>query len=100
MLLRLLVVAMIVRMIMPPIYVNMLTDTELARSYELDTNEWYVPLSVYTQEVDYTDVTVQVSKSRGIIHAHRSRTQALCRRAQVGFGFKAEEKGWKGWKGW
>ncbi|CAM9459613.1 unnamed protein product, partial [Scytosiphon promiscuus] len=33
--------------------------TELARSYELDTSEWYVPLSVYTREVDYTDVSVQ-----------------------------------------
>ncbi|CAM9459401.1 unnamed protein product [Scytosiphon promiscuus] len=33
--------------------------TELAREYEVDISEWYVPLSVYTREVDYTDVTVQ-----------------------------------------
>ncbi|CBJ26537.1 conserved unknown protein [Ectocarpus siliculosus] len=33
--------------------------TEKARSYDFDIQEWYVPINVYTQEVDYPDVTVQ-----------------------------------------
>ncbi|CAM9414497.1 unnamed protein product, partial [Hapterophycus canaliculatus] len=33
--------------------------TELARSYEVDISEWFVPLKVYTREVEYTDVAVQ-----------------------------------------
>ncbi|CAM9359742.1 unnamed protein product, partial [Ectocarpus fasciculatus] len=33
--------------------------TERARSYDFDIQEWYVPMNVYTQEVDYPDVAVQ-----------------------------------------
>ncbi len=44
--------------IFPPV-----TDTETARSYDLDIAEWYVPVNVVTREVDYTDVTVQVRTS-------------------------------------
>eukprot|EP00903_Cladosiphon_okamuranus_P015713 g14505.t1 len=33
--------------------------TELARDYEVDISEWYVPLNIVTMEVDYTDATVQ-----------------------------------------
>lgn len=37
-----------------------LTDTELAREYELELDTQYVPLGVYTLDVDYPDVAVQV----------------------------------------
>ncbi|CAM9899558.1 unnamed protein product, partial [Ectocarpus sp. 12 AP-2014] len=33
--------------------------TECARSYDFDIHEWYVSMDVYTQDVDYPDVTVQ-----------------------------------------
>lgn len=35
-------------------------DTELARTYELEIDAQYLPLGVYTQDVDYPDVSVQV----------------------------------------
>ncbi|CAM9737467.1 unnamed protein product [Ectocarpus sp. 13 AM-2016] len=35
------------------------TDTERARSYDFDIQEWYVPMNVYSQGVDYPDITVQ-----------------------------------------
>lgn len=38
-----------------------LSDTERARGYEVEITEWYVPLGVYTEGVDYLDVAVQVS---------------------------------------
>ena len=37
------------------------SDTELAREYELEIDSQFVPLGVYTREVDYTDVDVQVN---------------------------------------
>ncbi|CBN79517.1 conserved unknown protein [Ectocarpus siliculosus] len=33
--------------------------TAMARSYNMDILEWYVPMRVYTREVDYPDVAVQ-----------------------------------------
>lgn len=36
------------------------TVTETSREYDLDLRAWYVPLSVYTEDVDYPDVDVQV----------------------------------------
>ncbi|CBJ26534.1 conserved unknown protein [Ectocarpus siliculosus] len=33
--------------------------TERSRKYDFDIQEWYVPMDVYTQEVDYPDVAVQ-----------------------------------------
>ncbi|CAM9359667.1 unnamed protein product, partial [Ectocarpus fasciculatus] len=33
--------------------------TVRSRYYDFDIQEWYVPINVYTQEVDYPDVTVQ-----------------------------------------
>lgn len=36
-------------------------DMELARAYELEIDAQFLPLGVYTQEVDYPDVAVQVS---------------------------------------
>ncbi|CAM9506157.1 unnamed protein product [Ectocarpus sp. 12 AP-2014] len=33
--------------------------TDRARFYDFDIQEWYVPMNVYTQDVDYPDVTVQ-----------------------------------------
>ena len=36
------------------------SDTELAREYEGEVSEWYIPVNVVTREVDYPDVTVQV----------------------------------------
>ncbi|CAN0008284.1 unnamed protein product [Ectocarpus sp. 12 AP-2014] len=33
--------------------------TERSRKYDFDIQEWYVPMNVYTQEVDYPNVTVQ-----------------------------------------
>eukprot|EP00752_Nemacystus_decipiens_P004731 g4312.t1 len=35
------------------------TYTALARRYEVDVDEWFLPLKVYTMEVDYADVAVQ-----------------------------------------
>lgn len=35
-------------------------DTKLSRRYEVDIGEWFVPLNVYTMEVDYADAAVQV----------------------------------------
>ena len=37
-------------------------DTTLAREYDLEISSQFVPLGVYTQEVDYTDVDVQVKR--------------------------------------
>ncbi|CAM9814630.1 unnamed protein product [Ectocarpus sp. 4 AP-2014] len=34
--------------------------TVRSRYYDFDIQEWYVPINVYTQEVDYPDVAVQV----------------------------------------
>ncbi|CAM9170392.1 unnamed protein product, partial [Ectocarpus sp. 8 AP-2014] len=34
-------------------------NTERTRFYDLDLQEWYVPMNVYTQTVDYPDITVQ-----------------------------------------
>lgn len=36
------------------------SDTEHAREYEVELSEWYVPLGIYTEDVDYPDVAVQV----------------------------------------
>ncbi|CAM9198844.1 unnamed protein product, partial [Ectocarpus sp. 12 AP-2014] len=33
--------------------------TERARNYDFHIEEWYVPMNVYTQDVDYPDVSVQ-----------------------------------------
>eukprot|EP00903_Cladosiphon_okamuranus_P022061 g20288.t1 len=33
--------------------------TELARDYEVEISEWYVPMNIVTKEVDYADVAVQ-----------------------------------------
>ena len=41
------------------------TDTELARAYEVDISEWYVPMNIVTRELDYPDVAVQVGGRRG-----------------------------------
>lgn len=35
-------------------------DTAMARVYELEIDTQYLPLSIYTFDVDYTDVSVQV----------------------------------------
>lgn len=35
-------------------------DTELARVHELEIDTQFLPLSIYTLGVDYTDVSVQV----------------------------------------
>lgn len=35
-------------------------DTAMARVYELEIDTQYLPLSIYTLGVDYTDVSVQV----------------------------------------
>lgn len=37
------------------------SDTELARDYELAIDSQFVPLGIYTREVDYTDIDVQVN---------------------------------------
>lgn len=37
------------------------SDTELARVYELEIETQYIPVNVYTREVDYPDVAVQVN---------------------------------------
>lgn len=51
---------------------HVVQDTELARSYEIELAEWYVPLSVYTGDVDYREVTVQVpaTYSRGRLESN------------------------------
>lgn len=37
-------------------------DTELAREYSLHVDTEYLPLNIYTREVDYTDPEVQVRR--------------------------------------
>lgn len=37
-------------------------DSSLAREYELEFDSQYIPLNIYTREVDYPDVQVQVSR--------------------------------------
>lgn len=39
-------------------------DTEMAREYELEIDTQYLPLSIYTLDVDYTDVSVQVRRQQ------------------------------------
>ena len=39
-----------------------MTDTELAREYELEQGTQYVSLGIYTLDVDYPDVAVQVRR--------------------------------------
>ena len=54
------------------------TDTELARSYDMDIAEWYVPMDVVTREVDYPDVTVQVGVDRNVCVFATSIDRVLC----------------------
>lgn len=37
------------------------SDSDLAREYELEIDTQFIPLSIYTLELDYPDVAVQVS---------------------------------------
>lgn len=41
-------------------------DTEAARENRLEYDAEYVPLNVYTQDVDYTDVSVQARKPKNL----------------------------------
>ena len=49
----------------PPLSVALTVDSDVARAYELEVDSQYVQLRIYTQEVDYQDITVQVRSVRG-----------------------------------
>lgn len=40
-----------------------MSDTEVSRAFEVDIGEWYVPVNIVTEEVDYANVTVQVRET-------------------------------------
>lgn len=44
------------------------TDTELSRVYELEHDTQFLPLGIYTPDVDYTDTAVQVCSQREVVH--------------------------------
>lgn len=46
-------------------YANNDADTAMARKYELEIDTQYLPLAIYTLDVDYPDAGVQVTNQEG-----------------------------------
>ena len=62
---------------------GIVTDTNLAREYELEIDTQYLPLDIYTLEADYTDVNVQVN-GQGV---RGRRRQNVCRFLSVEYNY-------------
>lgn len=53
------------RPLLPPLAMFS-ADTEVARKYEVELDSQFVPLGIYTREVDYPDVGVQVRNNKAV----------------------------------